>query len=356
MTRLIPPGSKIGIVGGGQLGMLTILAGASMGYEFVVLDPDPDCPSSLITHDQIVAPFDDLKAIQKLGEATDLQICEFENADLEGLRLLEEHYYFPQTAALFELARSRLREKKLADSLAIPVAPYASVSNPDDLIRALKKNIQLPAFFKTNELGYDGKGQRLLNHSCNAESIFSELPMGEYIVEELIELKHEISIIIAKSESEIRYFDLIENFHQYNILHHSKIPSSITEDLKKQIKTYAALFAEMLSFRGLLTLEFFIDQEDKIFFNEMAPRPHNSGHLTIEACHTSQYEQFIRATCNLPLGNISLHTPCKMTNILGQSLSEIDLDNIKNSKFYWYGKKEARPGRKMGHWVSNMLD
>jgi 5-(carboxyamino)imidazole ribonucleotide synthase len=347
------PGSSIGILGGGQLARMLALAAKPMGYKVIVLDPDPKCPASSVVDEVIAAKFDDETALEKLASLCDVVTLEFENVPASGLAVLEARVPLRPSARVLEIARNRILEKQFLNDIGVQTAKWAAVRVLEDLEPAIRV-VGLPAILKTATLGYDGKGQAKVNTLEEAQSAFQKFGMN-CVFEGLVDFKKEISVIVARSSrGEVRAFQPFENEHANGILDMTVIPANIPESLSRQAEKIALEIAAKLEVIGLLTIEMFVVNDSSVIVNELAPRPHNSGHLTIEACPTSQFEQAIRAVCGLPLGNVTPHNPAAMVNLLGD-LWQNAVPNwnaaleLPGAKLHLYGKTEARAARKMGH-------
>lgn len=362
--HMILPGSTIGILGGGQLGRMLALAGSHMGYRFAVLDPTPDCPCGQVAGRQIVAAYSDADAAAQLAAISDVITYEFENVDADVAALLERRSYVPQGSRLLYTTQHRLREKRAIEAAGVPVAPYAEVREQRDLEEALER-LGTPCVLKTATGGYDGKGQRVIREREQAKAAFEELGGGTVplVLEQFIPFERELSAIAARNpRGEIRIFPVAENIHVDNILHMSIVPARIPESVREEAGRLAARLAEALDVVGLLAVEMFLAPGGKLYVNELAPRPHNSGHYTIEACAVSQFEQHIRAICNLPLAPTRLLAPAVMINVLGEHVEPLRQwmarsghERVTGSAgdvgvhVHLYGKQEAKPKRKMGH-------
>ena len=356
MTKVIMPYKTIGIIGGGQLGRMMCLAAKAMGYYVAVLDPTPNCPCGQVADAEITANYDDIQAIKKLSEISDVITYEFENIDYDALAYLEEHAYLPQRSDVLKITQHRFREKTAINNIGIPTADFFLV----DSVEALTKHFFFPSVLKTCTGGYDGKGQLVIKSDKDYDEAKMLAEKYECILEKWMPFSKEISVIIARCTSgETSVFPVAENIHVNNILHQSIVPARINPELEKKAVSHAYKIAESLNVIGVLAIEMFVVGDD-IYVNELAPRPHNSGHYTIDACLTSQFEQHVRAVCGLPLGDTSLHTPVVMVNILGdhmdnKKMSHLDsyLPLLNKGKLHLYGKAEAKEKRKMGH--INML-
>jgi len=358
--RQILPGSTIGVLGGGQLGRMLAHAGGRLGYRFVTLDPTPDSPCGQ-TAEQITAAYDDREAARELAQRSDVITYEFENVDAGVAEMLERESYVPQGSKLLYTTQHRLREKRAVEAAGAQVAPYAEIESLDGLREAAAR-LGLPAVLKTATGGYDGKGQWVLRGEEELAPAWEEAARSgtQLVLEKFIVFDKEISVIAARSPSgEVKTFPPAENIHVHNILHLSIVPARISEQVRSEAEKLAVSIAETLGVVGLIAVEMFLTADGKLYVNELAPRPHNSGHYTMEACRTSQFEQHVRAICDLPLGDPSLLTPVVMANILGEHMEPLlawmgEKDPIAEKlgvevKVHLYGKAEAKHKRKMGH-------
>jgi 5-(carboxyamino)imidazole ribonucleotide synthase len=352
--NVIKPGATIGVLGGGQLGRMMALAGRASGYRFVTLDPTEDCPCAQVSDHHVVTRYDDVEGALELAQASDVITYEFENVDASVAAILEEKSYVPQGSELLRITQNRIREKSTLASFGIPVAPFRVIGSETEATRAVQE-LGLPAVMKTATGGYDGKGQYVIREVEEAAAAYQQLQKAgtEIIIEQFIPFTKEVSVIAARSVSgEVRTFPVAENIHRENILHLSIVPARIESIVAEQTQELARTIAEKLSVVGLIAVEMFVTAEGKVLVNELAPRPHNSGHYTMDACVTSQFEQHIRAICDLPLGDTTLLSPVVMVNILGEHLQPV-LDKIetfpRSAKLHLYGKKDSKPKRKMGH-------
>ena len=358
--KVILPGSTIGILGGGQLGRMMANAGSAMGYRFVALDPTPDAPCGQVS-EQIVAAYDDRDAAHELANRSDVITYEFENVDAGVAAMLMEESYVPQGSELLYTTQHRLREKRAIEAAGVKVAPYCEISSSDEL-RAAVARLGLPSVLKTATGGYDGKGQWVIREEAEIDEAFETLNRAgtELVLEQFIKFEKELSVIAARSpQGEIRTFPAAENIHIDNILHLSIVPARVDEQVQREAERLAAQIAEGLGAVGLIAVELFLTKDGELFVNELAPRPHNSGHYTMEACRTSQFEQHVRAICGLPLGDPALLTPVVMVNVLGEHMEPL-LERMAAAdeaadrlgvapKVHLYGKQEAKHKRKMGH-------
>lgn len=358
--RSILPGATIGVLGGGQLGRMLAHAGNRLGYRFVTLDPTPDSPCGQ-TAAQIIAAYDDQEAARELAKRSDVITYEFENVDAGVAAMLEKESYVPQGSALLYTTQHRLREKRAVEAAGVKVAPYAEIVSLESLLEAAA-TLGLPAVLKTATGGYDGKGQWVLRTVDELEPAWNEASQSgtQLVLEKFIVFDKEISVIAARRPSgEVKTFPPAENIHVHNILHLSIVPARIDDSVRIEAEKLAVSIAETLGVVGLIAVELFLTADGQLYVNELAPRPHNSGHYTMEACRTSQFEQHVRAICDLPLGDTALLSPVVMANILGEHMepllgwmAEHDVEAERlgvEPKVHLYGKAEAKHKRKMGH-------
>lgn len=359
-AKVILPGSTVGILGGGQLGRMIANAGSALGYRFITLDPTPDAPCGQVA-EQIVAGYDDREAARLLAEQADIITYEFENVDADVAAMLMEQSYVPQGSELLYTTQHRLREKRAIEAAGVQVAPYSEIASKDELRDAVAR-FGLPCVLKTATGGYDGKGQWVIRSEAEIGEAFDTLSKAgtELVLEQFIRFDKELSVIAARNpQGEIRTFPAAENIHVDNILHLSIVPARVGAAVQQEAERLAARIAEQLGVVGLIAVELFLTADGELFVNELAPRPHNSGHYTMEACRTSQFEQHVRAVCGLPLGDTSLLTPVVMVNVLGEHMEPLlarlaAVDEAAERlgaapKVHLYGKHEAKHKRKMGH-------
>jgi len=349
---MITPYKTIGIIGGGQLGRMMALAAKAMGYYVAVLDPTPNCPCAQVSDIEITAPYNDMEAIKKLAYVSDVITYEFENIDYDALTWLEKNACLPQGSSVLQTTQHRFREKKAIADMGIRVADYLLIDSP----KTLEKNVYYPSRLKTTMFGYDGKGQVVLNSAEDLPKGLELAASAECILERSIPFDSEVSVMVVRSTTgETAVYPVSENIHVTGIIHQSIVPARVSETVAEKAKACAVKIAETLGVIGALGVEMFVVGDD-IYVNELAPRPHNSGHYTIDACVTSQFEQHVRAVCGLPLGDTALHTPVVMVNILGDHMDKENMSNlepymplIKAGKIHLYNKAEAVDKRKMGH-------
>lgn len=355
--RIISPGSTIGILGGGQLGRMLAMEAKKMGYRVVTLDPTPDSPCGQVADEQIVASFDDVEAAVTLAGKCDVITYEFENVAVTVVEHLEKVQVVHPGSHVLRVTQNRVAEKSLLRELNIEVTDFDVVRGQDDLERA-SEHIGLPTVLKTTRGGYNGKGQYIIKDRGQALSAYQRLKMSsgaELIWERFVPFVKEVSVICARtSTGEVASYPVAENIHHDNILYMSIVPAQISPATEKKAKEIAETIASQLGVVGVIGIEMFLMEDGSLLVNEIAPRPHNSGHYTLDACQTSQFEQQLRAICGLPLGSTALLSPVVMINILGEG-SGNRLDGVEealkdpNIKLHIYGKIGAKAKRKMGH-------
>ncbi|OSX53346.1 5-(carboxyamino)imidazole ribonucleotide synthase [Anoxybacillus ayderensis] len=360
LSKVIVPGQTIGIIGGGQLGRMMAIAAKEMGFFVAVLDPTPQSPCAQVADIEIVASYSDEEALRHLAEVSDVVTYEFENIDADALNRLVEKGYVPQGSELLSITQHRWKEKRAVQSAGLPVAPYRLILEEEQLERAIEE-IGIPAVLKTCRGGYDGKGQVVIRCLDDIHEARSLLTYGECILDAWVPFVKELSIIVVRSVSgEIKLFPVVENIHRDNILHQTIAPAQVSQKTIAQGEMYARRLAETFQLVGTLAIEMFLTEDGQLYVNELAPRPHNSGHYTINGCITSQFQQHIRAVCNWPLGSTKLLKPSIMVNILGEHVDDVirNIDQFRDAHVHFYGKKEAKPKRKMGHitWLVDDVD
>ncbi len=350
---MILPGETLGVLGGGQLGRMFCEAARTLGYRTVVLDPDPHSPAGHVADEHIRTGYTDPSGLQRMGEQCAAVTVEFENVPAEAMRHLERLCHVRPAPDALQICRNRIREKNFLRDHDLPTAPFVAVSDPAQLAEAIA-TIGVPSLLKTATGGYDGKGQQLITDPAQIESAFDELGRAPCVLERYLELSLELSVVLARSNSGITHcYPAAENRHERGILDTSIVPARVPERLSRQAIRLATEVAHHLGFVGVLAVEFFLVEEN-LLINEIAPRPHNSGHFTLNATVTSQFEQQVRMLCDLPAGDTSLLSPVVMNNLLGDLWENGPppwerLLRHPEAKLHLYGKREARPGRKMGH-------
>ena len=352
---MIPPGSIVGVLGGGQLGRMFAMAARRLGYRVHTLAPDHDTPTGQIADVEIHASYDDMDAVRAFAQAVDVVTFEFENVSADAIAEAERHAIVRPNGRSLAIAQHRLEEKSFLAGHGLPVAPFASVRSDADLAAAMKV-VGCPSVLKTATSGYDGKGQILIANPGELDAAWDALGRREAVLEAFLDLDREISVIGARGvDGEWSYFGPIENAHARHILDVSVAPANVPAATAALAVDVTRRVMDALDFIGLLCIEFFIARDGRLVVNELAPRPHNSGHLTFDACRTSQFEQQLRAVCGLPLGSPDMLQPAAaMANLLGD-IWEGGEPNwaaalaMPDVKLHLYGKTTPRPGRKMGH-------
>ena len=357
---IILPEACIGILGGGQLGRMLILAGKPMGYEFVVWEPVMDSPAGALAKEQIVAHYEDKKALERFVELVDVVTVEFENIPPTLLRAIEAKGIAVRPKdTILSICQNRAREKAFLAEHHFECVPFCQVKSPETLSLGVARR-GVPCVLKSASFGYDGKGQvKIESQAEDWEALWKDFAYEEGILEAWIDFDMEISIIVVRSlNGELNTFPPTHNIHKNHILHKSSVPIECPSKLLSIAKNRAIAIAEKLDCVGLLAVEFFVKtSERKVYVNELAPRPHNSGHWTIDASQTSQFEQHIRAICGLPLGSTELTQSAVMINLLGELWKGNQAPNWQailqhpRAILHLYNKKEARAGRKMGHFT-----
>jgi 5-(carboxyamino)imidazole ribonucleotide synthase len=348
---LITPGSTIGIIGGGQLGRMMALSAKERGYRIGVLDPSADCSTAQVADWHIKAPYDDKNALKELATKSDVLTYEFENVDADTIEEVLDLVAVPQGTELLLITQNRLREKEFFKNAGIPVAEYAKIDTEEDLQQALEK-IGYPSVLKTIRGGYDGKGQVVLQSSEDKEEAKKLLDNGTCILEAWVSFEKEVSVMVARNpKGDISVFPTAENIHVNNILLKSIVPARVEEAVHEKVKEMAQTIANKMELVGVLGVEMFLTEGNELYANELAPRPHNSGHYSIEACSDSQFDMHIRSICGYALPDVTLLRPAIMVNILGEHLKEsLKLNETKPTwHVHEYGKGQVKKGRKMGH-------
>ncbi|MEM9469112.1 MAG: 5-(carboxyamino)imidazole ribonucleotide synthase [Pseudomonadota bacterium] len=341
----------LGILGGGQLGRMSALAAAHLGINTIILCPEKGCPASLISTDFICADYDDEQALEQLAQKCDVITYEFENIPLETIEFLQSKTKVYPDHKLLEVSQNRLKEKKFLNDIGIETAPWVPCHSPEDISKTLDEWQASNCIIKTARFGYDGKGQLLHQVTDNILDSWNKLKTDEAIIEGVIDFDYEISVIVARDvDNRIATYPIGMNEHKNHILWKTTAPANIDEKIQSRSKLLAEKVAEAVSLVGVLTLELFVLKDGTVLANEIAPRTHNSGHWTIEACHASQFENHVRAVCGLPLGSTDAFAKAEMINLIGDDVNDIPkyLEQ-DNAHIHLYGKTEAREGRKMGH-------
>ena len=352
------PGSTIGIIGGGQLGRMLAIAARQMDYKTVVLDPDSKCPAGQVADRVIRSDYSDLKASSELAALADVVTYEFENVDADSVSSAEKHKPVRPSSSVLRTTQNRLHEKKALLQAGIPVANFRKVDSLRDLEDAASV-LGYPMVLKTATEGYDGKGQSIIDGERDLAISYDQLSARnvDLIVEQFVSFKAEVSTICARTiDGMTATFDPAENIHRNHILDTSIVPARIDESVTDKARIIATDIAEKLDVIGLIAVEMFVTQENDILVNELAPRPHNSGHYTMDGCDTSQFEQLVRILAGMPITLPKLHSPTVMVNLLGEIWEDTDGNpdwqralELPGVSLHLYGKSAARVGRKMGH-------
>lgn len=351
MNNQIKP-LKIGIIGGGQLGRMSAQAAHELGFKTVIFSDQTDSPASFVCNNVIIADYQDEAAIKKFASEIDIATFEFENIPVKTIENLNKLKPVFPSAEVLKVTQNRIFEKSFLNKIGVKTAEFAEIKSLDDLEKNL--NEFKKAVLKTATMGYDGKGQAVIKNSDNTQNIwqkFSSHLNQQLILEKFCPFESEISVICARSKTgEIACYEPLTNIHKNGILDKSIYPAKIASDTKEKAKKIAKKIAQNLDLIGLVAVEFFVMENEELLVNELAPRPHNSGHFSMDASHTSQFEQLIRAILGMPLGNVDFHLEGHMQNLIGNDVNHLEkyLKN-KNAKIHLYGKKEAKEGRKMGH-------
>jgi 5-(carboxyamino)imidazole ribonucleotide synthase len=352
----VMPGAMLGVLGGGQLGRMFVQAAQQMGYSVTVLDPDSASPAGRVAEAFICANYDDPEALEKLNQQCAAVTTEFENIPANSLRKLAKTCAVSPDAYSVSVAQNRIAEKQFLGINGFTVAPFAVIQQPDDFAEQDAADL-LPGILKISQFGYDGKGQVKVADAADFPAAYAQLNRAVCVLEKFMPLKCEISVVVARGgDGKVATFPVSENQHVNGILDVSIVPTRISPLLAEKAQEIACQVAKSLNYQGVLCVEFFVLQDDELVINEIAPRPHNSGHYSIDACVTSQFEQQVRTLCGLPLGSTAQLSPAVMINLLGDVWRNGDPDwNIvlqhPSAKLHLYGKAEARPGRKMGHYT-----
>jgi 5-(carboxyamino)imidazole ribonucleotide synthase len=346
----LAPGAVIGIVGGGQLGRMTALAAARLGYRCHILTPEADAPAVQVTNRATIAPYDDPAALAAFAAAVDVVTIEFENLPLGPLEQLARTRPVRPAPSVLAICQDRIREKGFLERIAVPVAPWRPVQGQGELAAA-RTAISGPALLKTARLGYDGKGQRPLAAGEAAEAGWRALGEVAAVLEAKVAFEREISVITARAaDGRVSSFVPVENRHRDQILVQTIAPAPVPAAVREAAVALAERIAHALDLVGLLAVEMFMAEGGRLLVNELAPRPHNSGHWTLDACATSQFEQLVRAICDLPLGDPSRFADATMDNLIGEAVGDWPaLCAEPGARLHLYGKRDVRPGRKLGH-------
>ena len=354
MRRVIAPGAALGVLGGSQLGRMFAMAARRMGYRVHTFSPEDDSPAGQAADLEVTASYDDLDALRAFARGVEVVTFEFENVPVEAIDAVEALAPVRPSGVALHTAQQRAREKTFLADRGIPTAPFAAAASFDELWDAVAR-VGTPAVIKTAAFGYDGKGQHKVTTPADVEHIWTAIGHQAAVVEKFISLQAEVSIVAARgADGEIAAYSPFENRHCNHILDVTTVPAAITPAAAKQAAEITRTILEELQYVGVLCVEFFLSTDGELLVNELAPRPHNSGHLTIDAAVTSQFEQQVRAICGLPLGSPEIPRPAAMANLLGELWADGEPNwaaacRFTDVKLHLYGKTNPRPGRKMGH-------
>jgi 5-(carboxyamino)imidazole ribonucleotide synthase len=351
---MILPGATIGVFGSGQLGRMFAIEARKMGYRVHTFSPDSDTPTGQVSDIETSAAYSDLRAVEKFAQNVDVITFEFENVPSETVEIAAKFAPVHPRGDILHISQNRLREKTFLSENGFPVTPFRHIKVIEDLYPAIDQ-IGLPAVLKTAGFGYDGKGQYKITATSDLEPAFRSMNGTEAVLEGFVDFEKEVSVVCARDGvGNFVDYGVIENSHANHILDISFAPAIISEKSAVEAVDIARSIAERMNYVGTLCVEYFVTRDGKLLVNELAPRPHNSGHLTFDACVTSQFEQQLRAVCGLPLGSTEYYRPAAIANLLGDLWEKGEPDWAAaiagpNVKLHLYGKQEARPGRKMGH-------
>ena len=354
MSRTFLPGAKIGVMGGGQLGRMFAIAARRMGYQVHVFSPEENGPAAQLSDRATVADYNDERAVKQFAKQVDVMTFEFENIPVQTAEWCADECEVRPAGSILHIAQNRLREKNFLSAAGIPVAPFRAVRSAHELADAVSQ-IGRPAILKTAAFGYDGKGQQTITAREDFEEIWGSSSADELVLEGAVDFEKEVSVIVARGlDGATAAFPVCENLHRNHILDITVVPARVEERIEREAADLARSIAAKLEFVGLLAVEMFLKLDGELLVNELAPRPHNSGHWTIEACATSQFEQHVRAVCGLPLGSTEILQPVAMANLLGDVWQRGEPDwsaalRVPGVHLHLYGKHEPRPRRKMGH-------
>lgn len=350
----ILPGSAIGVLGSGQLGRMFAMAARRMGYRVHTLSPDQDTPTGQVADVEVNAAYEDLDAVAEFARAVSVVTFEFENVPAATAAAAERNAPVRPAGHVLHTTQHRLREKTFLSRAGLPLTPFRRVASFEDLAAAARE-LGLPAILKTADFGYDGKGQFRIANASELAQAWRGVGERESVLEAFVDFEREISVVAARgADGEFVHYGAIENQHRNGILNTSLAPARVPEPVVRQAVEIAREVLEKLDVTGVLCVEFFVCRDGRLLINELAPRPHNSGHFTFDANVTSQFEQQLRSVCALPLGAVTQCAPAAMANLLGDIWSGGEPNwaaaaAVPNVKLHLYGKMSPRPGRKMGH-------
>lgn len=357
---MILPPAMLGVLGGGQLGRFFVMAAHEMGYRVMVLDPDPHSPAGRIADEHLIADYHDPHAVARMASECAAVTTEFENVPADVMAHLAQSLPVRPSAAAVGICQNRIVEKNFLRKHGLPHAPYAEILTETDIVSA--PAALFPGILKVARFGYDGKGQARVSNRDEALIAFRQMKHEPCVLEQMLALDYEVSVVLARgAQGVVKCFPVAENTHRHGILDVSIVPARMGACSGGDAEELAETIAQEMDYVGVLAIEFFVSR-GVLYVNEMAPRPHNSGHYTLDACAASQYDQQVRALCGLPLGDGKMHSAAVMVNLLGDLWFTKDgieshepdwtqLFSVPNLRLHLYGKREARPGRKMGHFT-----
>lgn len=354
MSRIIPPGSAVGVLGSGQLGRMFAIAARRMGYRVHTFSPDADTPTGQVADVEVRASYDDLDEVREFASRVKVVTFEFENVPAATAAAAAERAPVRPRGEVLHTTQNRLREKRFLERHGFPCAPFRAVSSSAEAVSAARE-LGVPAVFKTAGFGYDGKGQRMAGSPEEVSAAWAAVAPAEAVLEGFVDFECELSVVAARGlDGSFAHYGAVKNDHANHILDVTTAPAPLPEKVGREAVEITRGVLEALDVTGVLCVEFFLTRDGSLLINELAPRPHNSGHFTFDACVTSQFEQQLRAVCGLPLGSTELLRPAAMANLLGDLWARGEPDwaaacAIPEVKLHLYGKLEARPGRKMGH-------
>lgn len=357
-TDEVPHGGVIGIMGGGQLGRMAAIAAARLGYRAHIFSLDPEAPAAEVSKWHTCAEFSDGPALEAFAKSVDVITCEMEHVPSDALRRVSAFAPLYPEVGVFETCQDRVAEKSFLNRIGVATTGWRTIEAPDHIRDAYKDGWQA-GILKTAFAGYDGKGQFRLEEDAqfqDAEGIWAQLfgakdSAGKAVLEEIVEFERELSVIVARNaKGQIAAFDAVENVHRNHILSVTHAPAAVSAEIREAAMSIATKIADALDIRGVLAVEMFLTRSGEILVNELAPRPHNSGHWTMDACSTDQFQQLIRAICGLPLATPVRWADAEMINLIGDDIEKTpNYLDMPNARLHLYGKREVRPGRKMGH-------
>jgi 5-(carboxyamino)imidazole ribonucleotide synthase len=357
-AQKLPRGSVIGIMGGGQLGRMAAIAASWMGYSCHIFCPDPESPAAEVSKWHTCAAFDDVPALEAFAKSVDVITCEIEHVPSDTLKCVAAFAPLHPGVRVFEICQDRVAEKTFLNQIGVTTTNWLPITSPDQIKEAYENGWRT-GILKTAFAGYDGKGQFRLeskDHFEDAKNIWAQLfgagdAEGSAVLEEIVEFELEMSVVVARNaKGQIAAFDVVENIHKNHILAITHAPATISNESRVAAISIASNIADSLNIQGVLAIEMFLTKSGEILVNELAPRPHNSGHWTIDACNTDQFQQLIRAICGLPLTVPKRWADAEMINLIGDDIEKTpDYLEMPNAHLHLYGKRDVRTGRKMGH-------